>query len=459
MVPRPLRHCGLLALTALGLGTGLQAQEGGLTATFDISESLRVDDNREFREDSAGTSTVARTDLTFGLTSETRSQSLDFALGATLDAGYFAREDAVEAELERYFASLGYSRESRDALIGFTASYTVSDVTRTDDGSDLDIQDSITAEGERELTALAVTLETGRTAGIGSRITADVRTRRFSDIDDPDLFDTDEFGISGALIFRPSRTLGVRLTGAARRYEAENTEETRRTSYDLGFGLDYQATPRLAVSADAGFTRIETTETLGGIAVDETEEGPFASLGLTLAHPDGSSGLALATRTESTGNRVEARATRDFVLRTGTLDLMLGVSASEETDARLFGGLGYTQDFRSGAFRFDVTQRVFSTAEEDEILETRAGLAFSRDLTPVSEIDLSAGFTDINVLAGTDTEDRRNFDLGLTYRHDLTRDWAGFVGYEYRRITRDTAADRQSNAVFLGIERSFSFRP
>ena len=93
------------------------------------------------------------------------------------------------------------------------------------------------------------------------------------------------------------------------------------------------------------------------------------------------------------------------------------------------------------------------------MLETRIGLSATRELTPLAQIDLSADLTDVFVLDGDDTEDRRDVSVSLALRRSITRDWQGVVGYEYRLDMRDDQDDRQANTLFLGLERTFRVRP
>jgi len=64
---------------------------------------------------------------------------------------------------------------------------------------------------------------------------------------------------------------------------------------------------------------------------------------------------------------------------------------------------------------------------------------------------------DTNVL-GVD-EDTSRFDFDLSYNREVTRDWDMVVGYTHSRSTSDTATDRDSNTIFLRLQRDFEFRP
>jgi len=449
----------LALLAGLAAGTARAQEAGGLAATVEVTETLRVEENRAFAEDSAGVSAFSRTEIAAALATETRAQRLRFDLGATLDAGYFAEEDGLDAELDSWSAGLAYARESRDALVSLDLRYAVSDVTGTETVSDLDVIDAISAEGERAAADLALSLEVGRTASVGARLAADYRRRIFTDIADPDLFDLEEGGLDATVFLRPSRTLAFRLTGAARRYDAENEAETLQDRLEIGAGLDYALTPRLDLSADLGFTRIETTETEAGARTTETDAGPTGRLALTRAHPAGATRVALATFTETTGRRVEASLGRAFEFPTAALDVTLGATASDESPVRPFGRLSFTRETRRALFAVDLDQTVTVTAEDDEVLVTGFGVSYARELTPLSSLELAADFTDITLLAGEETEPRRDLALSATLSRQITRDWSGLLGVEYRLDSPEDAPDRQSTALFLGLTRTFSGRP
>lgn len=453
------RLAGLAALAVAAVDRAPAQETGGLTATLDVTETLRVDDNRDFVTDPDGTSAVARTDLGFTLASETRAERIALSLDATVDAGWFGEEDSTDIELEEIGGQFVYARESRDALIGFDLTHTTSDVTAGESTSDLDVLDAISDEGERDATDLVASIEVGRTAGIGAAFGADYRRRNFRDITDPDLFDTEEAGVAATIFFRPSRTLTFRLEGDGRRYDAENTEETFRESFNLGGGVDYALTPRLDLSVDLAFTRIETTETEDDVRDTETDEGLSGRFALTRAHPTGETRFVAETTTETTGNRTSLSLGRLFEFELATLDLTAGVTTSDESDVRPFAGVTFRRETRDMAIALDLSQTATTTAEGDEVLLTTAGLEYDWALTEVSALGLDVGVSDVTLLAGDDTEERIDLRLSATYTRQLTRDWSGVVGYEFRFEDPEDSGDRRSNAVFLGLSRSFSFRP
>jgi len=47
----------------------------------------------------------------------------------------------------------------------------------------------------------------------------------------------------------------------------------------------------------------------------------------------------------------------------------------------------------------------------------------------------------------------------VTYRYDVGSDWDLVTGYEYSSVRTDGQEDRDTSTLFLGIERSFDFRP
>ena len=449
---RPARALPLTAV-ALLLASAVPAQEGGLQATLDLSETFRLEDNRDFVTDPGDPSAILRTDITGRIASTTRSTAFALEAGAALDAGAFGGADGDGAELERYFGALSFGRESRDTALDFSARYTVSDVDPGASTSDLDIQDSVTAAGERQALNLAAGLEVGRTAGIGAAFGADYRRRIYDGTDDPDLFDIEETGIDATLFLRPRADSTVRLFARARRYEAENTAETRRDSSDIGLGLDQALTKTLSFSGSASYTRIETRET----GVTDTATGVSATATLTRTDPRGVTRLTASSRVEATGQRLSAELGRNFTLKTGALDVSAGISTRDGTDPRPLAALSYAQEFRTRRLQLALTQRVTTTAERDELLTSRARLSLRHALTPVTAVDLTASFIDVTVISGDGTA-RRDLRLGAQLSRDLTADWRGVLGYEYRLDQRDDLRDRQSNTLFLGLERTFTLR-
>ena len=64
----------------------------------------------------------------------------------------------------------------------------------------------------------------------------------------------------------------------------------------------------------------------------------------------------------------------------------------------------------------------------------------------------------INVLSATGNDTTR-VDLNLTYRRNVSRDWALVGGYRYSILASDVNEDVESNTVFLGLSRTFAWRP
>jgi hypothetical protein len=60
---------------------------------------------------------------------------------------------------------------------------------------------------------------------------------------------------------------------------------------------------------------------------------------------------------------------------------------------------------------------------------------------------------------GNNPNDGQRYDINLTYRYALTRDWGLLGGYSHRVSTSDNDNDRRSNTIFIGLERSFGWTP
>ena len=93
-----------------------------------------------------------------------------------------------------------------------------------------------------------------------------------------------------------------------------------------------------------------------------------------------------------------------------------------------------------------------------ETVYTSMKLSYQTALTRVSNISTAFTFRDskgVNV----DGEDASRMDLSVRYRHELARDWGLVGGYTYSYATEDGQDDRSTNTVFVGLDKTFNWRP
>ena len=100
-----------------------------------------------------------------------------------------------------------------------------------------------------------------------------------------------------------------------------------------------------------------------------------------------------------------------------------------------------------------LNQSVTSDALANEQIDTSLSLGVTQEVTDLSSLSLDASLRDSNELGALGIDSRR-VDISLTYRRELERDWDMVGGYRYSHSTQDGTVDRDSNTIFIGLERS-----
>lgn len=444
--------CVSLPLAALlaSASKGQAQEEGGLLLTFGISQTVESREERGFTGvDRSGLRT--QTAFDFGLRTDTRSQSLVFDLSTGLAAGV---SDDDEIGFERTNATLTYTRDSRDAGISFDARYRRDEIdTLVFDGS---IANSDVISGIRERGVLTVNsgLVLGRTAPVTGTFGYTYEASRFFDTVDPALTDTNTQELDAVVSFRLSRVLEADIFANLSEIDAQEATATDRETALIGTRARYAIDPATTVTAEIAYSEEESR----GITVSRTEGSNY---GLSVLHerPNGELTLDYSQREVLTGTRRQLTAGQTLTLAGGALGYTLGVAETDGFDPQPLASLSfeYETDRRSIA-SISFAQEADINGDDEEVVNSRLSMSYTRDLTALSQIGASLDLVDENVLDAA-SADQRLLRVGLIYQHDLTADWAVTSGYAYTRIQQDGVVDRTRSSVFVGLRKSFAYRP
>lgn len=441
--------CGA-ALTTAGLVTGssVWAQDGGLTIDVGVSQSLRYEDNPDFDPGVSDGQFLSRTGLSFDLNSETATQKLSFGLTAAVEAGRDSDNGLADPT-----ARLSYTVNNRNTEALVDALWRERDVGTTE-SDDLNPDDLDFGTGTRRDTRLTLGLRTGIEAPFGVDLTARDNRRSYSGTSDPDFFDTTRRSLDATARFRIDPRITLRLIAGIERYEAENADQTDRTTTELGFGGTFEVTPRLTADVDLTFDKIETEE-LGGTT--ETD-GIGIDTSLTREMANGTLTASLRTRETINGRRSTVRIGRALDLPDGALSFSLGATKSEGLSTEPVAELSYSRDLPRGQFDVSLRQSVETNNDDQETLSSRLSLGIDQDINSLSSWSADLSLADVNAL-DVGAEDKRRIDFSLSYRRDIGADWDLVSGYEFSHAREDGVEDREANTVFLTLEKTFSFRP
>lgn len=461
-IRRALRRTAVTGtgLAGLVLGWSALAQDQQIppTLAFDVSTTLSADDNRSLSRTDPDSGVRLDTRLGFTFDRRTRVQQLQFSGNALLrlSSGQEANQDTGSG-LQEPRLRLSYSRDTGNAKISATASYSRSDVNLTDtqllpDGTP---SDGIASDGIVTDSAVGLSLETGINAPLGFILAANASARDYSNTTDTSVYDTRRRSLNFTTRLTVSPTTLVSLTLGYRQSEDDNVTETERTDRSVRVALDQNLSKVLKLRGEVGYSRNSRDETIGGLPVSEVSAGLFGAVGLTLDRPNGTASVNLRSARDSEGVRHTLSFGRSLDLPRGdTLTADLGVSARSGGDAQLVGSLRYAAPLPTGRIEVRFDRSVALDANNDDVASTRLGLLYSHDINDFSRLNLNADYSRSGGGGLGQAESRTRRSLRAAYARDLTENWTLETGYQYRDLD-DEGSRATSNSVFLTIGRKF----
>lgn len=445
------RRLGLSGLILLvTAGTAAAQEVGGLNVTFDLGQRFENREESGFSGlDNSGFRSL--TTLAFGLSSETRSQSLALGLSSGLAATF---DDDSDAEFEGTLATLDYARNSRNTALTFGTRYRrdaiddlVFDATLTDD-------DVVTGVGQREVLTFSSGLVLGRAARVTGTFNHSYEASRFFDTLDPTLNDSDTQMLDGRVSFQLTRTITADLFASHSEVDERGAGATDRDRDRIGTGLSYIIDQATTLAAEVAYSE---TESRGDTV--ESSDGLGYVLSLVRDRPAGPVNVSYTQTEALTGTRRQLTAGQDMTLKRGALGFALGISETDGFDPQLLANLSFDYELdRNSTTRISLSQEGTINGDDEEVVNSRLDLSYARNLTSLSQLGASLAIVDENVLAAG-TADQRAITFDLTYDYALTADWGLTSGYQYSSVRLDGEPDRDRTTVFVGLQRRFAYRP
>lgn len=442
-----------VGLTACGLtliAPALAQEVGGLTATFGVSQSISASDNLDLT-DPAVSGGRAITGLSFGLSSVTQTSRLEFNTSGNFEF------DSDDSGFTDPSVSLSYETSTQNTVLGFNLGYRESDVstqtTALPDVGGFLLERLVVGTGDRRLGTAGLDLEIGADAPLSFVFALDYVSTDFSNTTDPDLFANDTLSLAATARMQVNSATVLSLGVTASDYDAEDTAETQRDNTSIFLNGTYAIRPDLSATTRLSYSRNETTTTTG----TTDENGLGGGFAITKTLQNGTIGLDLGTNVSSDGRRDTVQLTRAVNLPRGAFSLTVGAVQNETSDIEPLVSMSYNQNFPRGLLTLGLTQQASIGADDETVINTRLQADYNEQINSSSSWGLSASLADTDAV---DFEDNsRSIDVGLNYRHDLTRDWGLVANYTYSFNDDSDSDERTSNTVSLSIERSFQFRP
>jgi len=465
-INRFLRHTaaagvGLAALLTSGPAMA-QTEDAPPRLTFDFLGTLSDDTNNSLSitdPDPGG-----RLDLRLGLTFNSKTQLQQLMISGSGLLRYGVQGDAPERQgvFQQPRLLLEYDRDTGNSNLSVTASYILSDVNSpyAQNLTDNTGGSSVPPTGNVTDSAAGVRLETGVNDTVGFIFSLDATDRAYSDTSNPGTYDTATKSAGFTTRFTPSEVTQVSLNFGYDNEVNSDTANTERNDGEVSLQLDQQLNPTLTLQAVLGYSNNETNQTIDGAPVSEISDGGFGQAGLTLDMPNGTASINYAADRDSAGIRNVLSIGRDLELPGGaTFAADIGVSERIGYDPQLVGSINYEAVLPRSSFLATLDRYVELDTNNADVAYTRFGVAYTHDITAISDFGLSvdvtaSGETDFGTAS---LEERQT--LRATYGHDISQDWRLLAGYQYRHLYYEDDGDAWSNSIFVTFGRNFVLRP
>lgn len=418
------RSAGILAL--LLATTPLSAQEddgGGVMMTFGVSQNLSLINNQGFSPLSSDSTLRTTTDLSFGLTSQTRSSRLSLNAVTALFGVNPPGNRGFDLTLGDPRFSLNYSTSAANSTLRANLSYSERDITFIDP-----LTDFLDDAGNIIITDDFIDL-----SGTGNRISL-------------------SYGAS--LSIRDNRPFGLTFSAdvADLNYVDATTPELTDSTRTL-LGVEARSDIDPVTQALVTLER-EINETIFGRSEATTLSGD-----LTFERPDGSISFGLSATDTRVGTRLGLNLSREYRLPGDvTMGASLGLSRPAALDdLYVTGTLSYARPLPNGSVNARLNRSIGTDADGAEQIQTTLSMGAEHALTPLATLGLNADFAQTEL---TDTSESASVaSLGATLDYQLTRDWE--LSAEYSITSSDSTSEGRAERSALSVimAREFSIRP
>lgn len=397
----------LLGTVAFGLSA--VAQDGGpqgTVQTFGIGERLQYSDNLELAPVSPGATSEAITYLSFGLSKNTDTSSLQLDASLQLLFADAPPGSTATNGLQNPFLGLTYQTNSASSTFGLDLSLQQTNLSQIRPVTDFD-----TGSGQRGNALVAASIDWGQDAPFGFGLSAAYEDITYSDTTDTSLNDAQRFdlGADASLALSPTTSLTLGLSRS-------NFQEQDASSGQLTIG------------ADAGLViqRANGDQASANIFIDNTE----------------------------TGQREGISAQYQMALPNGSLQFTPGLTRATTGEVYWTSDFVWQQDLPTGSFSLGWNQQVTQQNENnEEVVLSDVGLSYNQAVDPLNSFEINLDWAQQVYTASNDTSTNASF--GAVWSRSLTPDWNLDFGYTYRISDGRTDDSAESNTIYLQLNRDF----
>ena len=244
----------IAGMTAIAISAGTvlaQSQQvpSGIQMTLDVIQRFSAGDNLSREQNPSGDSVLSTTELTFGVTSETRTQSLSLDIGADVRIGDLPDEGGSVSEITNPFAVFSYAQRAANTTLGFDFSFREidlrDDVVTLLDLETLETSDLVIDNGTRRQTDADLRFS----MGVGGPVETNLRLRwtaRDYDSTNASLVDQDRLAFDGSVRLAATRNTDVLVALRTVKTETYNANTRTVDERSLSVGAITQVTPARA---------------------------------------------------------------------------------------------------------------------------------------------------------------------------------------------------------------------
>lgn len=443
----------VLAVSAVTVSIAQDVAEPTRNFALTLNQTFSATDNRAREPESAGVTSESITRLGFSAETLNPLNQLDFSASTALRFADRPEEETI-SEIDNPRLRLGYIRSGATSTLAVSGTFRRDDIEFlrpledfVNEEGELEIPDDIDdldATGTRTSYSSNASLTLLRDAPVSLTFSLGLSGREYTDVSDPDLFDTQttRYGVSAGFRFAPE--FDGRLSFNQSSFSAEDEEQTNRDRQTVTFRLDRALSNVLTGRASIGQTVIDT-DTVNG---STRSRGTNGSLGLSLDRPNGDIDLNLSTNFNVTGDRQNLDLQRRLVLPSGALRVRLGLTRVDQGGVNPTAGLGYNQSLPNGRLNLSFNRSVRFVEEDGTDQEfTSASASHTYDINAISSLTLRGA------LSQTDETDQAT--VSVSYNYALTDDWNLSSGYSFSTLDEDSDGRAETHRIFVGLSRRF----
>lgn len=455
---RQLGTAGIAIATAVaGLSANLvraQETEPSPLLTLDLVTSLEADNNADLDPVSPGTTVTLAEILTFGVLSETQTQSLSFTASGALEAENRPGDGDTSFGFEDPSVQLSYSREGANAAFGVSAFYRSTDVSDSISTEDLIAEDLIVDRGSLKTYGADIEFQYGIDSPIELTFSAGTSVREYTDTTDPDLIDStrDEYGVSADIRLSPVTV--ATLSAEVEMQDESGPGSTDRDETRYSAALSHELRRGLTLTGDLSFSDTEITES--GVRSNEDAVLAGAVVRQELVNGAVTGGISFENRSDDP-DRLSLNFGREMDLPDGSLAAGLTLVKFDGSDLHVLANLSYTKELPRGALNVALTQSVTSDSDDEDVLLSTLAIGYEQAINSYSSINLTMDVSRSEDASDGPVTGRTRADLTASYSHELTADWDLNVGYRRRQFDETGGDKAESDAVFLTLSRGIAF--